>query len=323
MKKLCILLLCISLLGCEKKESTVSLEKDSTQYSVATPYKPSIANYALTSYDKENVEFLLTHVSQKYYKTNNSLLEEGQYLTNDLLKEWITSLNDIGEVKYDNITFKPQYITTIYEQNYLATNGNLKGLSLAIVLNPKQTYENNERILSKVIDNETVINFGKESANKLIKMLREKDEFKNINIVIGLYLEGTSYTSGKMAYVGQSDNTNIKLDNIDLRYELMDSSHVMEQDIDHYNRILAIKNALNNPKLYISSKGLYEGNTLKEVSIVITSTTLKQSEIISYSDIIVKEINNFNKDIDIKVYFKSNNKIKALLETNKLTFLEG
>lgn len=325
MKKWMILLLCIFvLLGCEKKEEVVSLEKDSMFYQIASPYKARVGNYTLSSYDKENVENLLTRLSQKYYKTNNSLLEEGQYLDNVTLKEIITKLNEVEAITIGDVSLEPKFISSIYEQNFLATNGNLKGISLAIILNPKQTYISDGKTLSKIVDEETILNYGKEKANQLLQLLREKEQLKDTNIVIGLYLESTSYLKGKMVYIGKSDGNKISLEQVNYRYEIMDSNIVMESDINHYNHVLAIKNELAIfPNVFVNAKGLYHKDTLEELELSISSSNFKQSEIIAISEDIMKQISSFDNNILVKVCFKSGQETKAIINENKLILLEG
>ena len=173
------------LVGCNKQEDKVEINYDNTYYQVATPYKESIGSYSIGDYDKEEVESMLMKLSTEYFKTNNSLYQEGQYLTSEEIKQLVTDYNNTEEIKVDDVTIKPSYITTIYEQNYLATNNVLKGISFAIVVDNKQYYDNNY----KIIDEKIVLDYALSKVNSLISYVRSKEELKKVDIVVGIYLE--------------------------------------------------------------------------------------------------------------------------------------
>ena len=186
MKKLLLILLLL-LVGCENKEDTIKISYDNSYYQVAVPYKENIGSYNIRDYDKEEVESMLSKLSTEFFKTNNSLYQEGQFLTTDEIKNLVTEYNNTDKIEIDNVEFTPSYITTIYEQNYLATNNVLKGISLAIVVDNKQYYENNKY---KVVNEEIVLDYALAKANDLISYMRSKDGLENINIV--LFTDGYS-----------------------------------------------------------------------------------------------------------------------------------
>ena len=309
MKKLFLILL-ILLCGCDKKEEYIEIDYDDSYYQVAKPYKASVGDYNINSYDKEEVETMLMNLSTKYYKLNNSLYQEGQYLTKEEIKELIIEYNKTEEIKVDNITIKPNYITTIYEQNYLNNNNTLKGISLAIVVDNKQYYDNNY----KIVDEEIVLDYALSKVNHLIDYIRKKDELKNIDILVGIYLEGDY--KGSFKYLGYTTNDSIKMDYINYHYQLLESNYVMKNDNKTYNTILAIKNSLKEYNLFINSYGLYKNKILNEVNITLNKSYFKTSEILDISKVLTANLNNFN-NVDIKVYFKSNNETRAFINKNK------
>lgn len=309
MKKLFLIFL-ILLVGCGKKEELIEINYDNSYYQVATPYKESIGSYSIANYDKEEVESMLMKLSTEYFKTNNSFYQEGQYLTSEELKELINQFNETEEIKIDDIKIKPSYITSIYEQNYLTNNNTLKGISLAIIVNNKQYYDNNY----KVIDEKIVLDYALDKVEDLFKFIRSKEELKNIDVVIGIYLE--SDYKGNFKYLGYTNNDKIKMNYVNYNYQLLESSYVSKIDNKTYNTILAIKNSLSDYNLYMNSYGLYQNKTLNEVSITLNKSYFKQAEILDISKILTTNLNNFN-NIDIKVYFKSNNITKAFINKNR------
>ena len=309
MKKLFLIFL-ILLVGCEKSEEIIEINYDNSYYQVATPYKESIGSYSITNYDKEEVEAMLMKLSTEHFKTNNSLYQEGQYLTSEEIKQLVTDYNNTEEIEIDDIKIKPNYITTIYEQNYLAVNNVLKGISLAIVVDNKQYYDNNY----KTIDEKIVLDYALSKVDDLLNYVRSKDELNKVDVIIGIYLE-ENY-KGSFKYLGYTTNDSIKMEYVNYNYQLLESNYVNKNDNKTYNTILAIKNSLNEYNLYMNAYGLYQNKTLNEVSITLNKSYFKQAEILDISKILTNNLNSFNS-IDIKVYFKSNNITKAFINKNR------
>ena len=309
MKKLFLILL-ILLVGCNKQDDKIEINYDNSYYQVAIPYKESVGSYSIKDYDKEEVESMLMKLSTEYFKINNSLYQEGQYLTSDEIKQLVTDYNNIEEIKVDDVIINPSYITTIYEQDYLATNNVLKGISLAIVVDNKQYYDNNY----KIVDEKIVLDYALSKVSNLLDYIRSKDELKKADVVIGIYLEDDY--KGNFKYLGYTNNDSIKMEHVNYSYQLLESNFVMTNDNETYNTILAIKKSLSDYNLYMNSYGLYQNKTLNEVSIILNKSYFKKSEILDISKILTTNLNNFN-NIDIKIYFKSNNNTKAFINKNR------
>ena len=309
MKKLFLILL-ILLVGCEKKEEIIEINYDNSYYQVADPYKETVGSYSINDYDREEVESMLMKLSTEYFKTNNSLYQEGQYLTTEDIKQLVTDYNNTDEIEIDGIKIKPNYITTIYEQNYLATNNVLKGISLAIVVDNKQYYDNNY----KIIDEKIVLDYALSKVDDLLNYIRSKEGLNKIDIVIGIYLE-ENY-KGSFKYLGYTNGDSIKMEHVNYNYQLLESNYINKIDTKTYNTVLAIKNSLSDYNLYMNSYGLYKNKTLNEVSIILNKNYFKQSEILDISKILTTNLNNFN-NINIKVYFKNNNVTKAFINKKR------
>lgn len=305
MKKLLLILL-ILLVGCEKQETINDVSYDDAYYKVALPYKDALGSYSIRSYDKEEVETMLSKLSTEYFKTTNSLYQEGQYLTNEEIKNLITEYNKTDNIIIDDVEITPSYITTIYEQDYLATNNVLKGISLAIVVDNKQYYNNQY----KVVDEKIVLDYAISKADDLISYMRSKEDLKNINIVLGIYLEDD--LKGSFKYLGSTNNETIKLEYVNYNYQLLESNYIMNKDSKTYNNFMAIKNSLNDYNVHLNAYGLYQNDIINEITMTINKSYFKRSEILSMVDIITKNLNNFS-NIDIKIYFKEDNITKAFI----------
>ena len=252
------------------------------------------------------------YLSTDYFSPNNSLYQEGQYLTTDIIKELLNNYNQTDKLLSDNVT-NPVIIKTIYEQDYVANNNNLKGISLALILDCNQSYKLDGRNYYEVLDEKEVLDFGKDRANKLLEYIRSIPELKDIKVVIGLYIESDNYVKGSFKYIGDTSKNKINLDYVNYNYKLLGSDDTSNNDINNYNNFQALKNSVGEYNLYINGIGLYKDNRLLKVDITISKNYLKQSEILSICELISKELNNFDNGIEIKVYFNSNNSRKAFL----------
>ena len=309
MKRLVLILLtCLLITGCNNEDQITKINFDNSYYQVATPYKATVGSYSIRDYDKEDVEKMLMMLSSEYFKINNSLYQEGQYLTTEEMKNLITQYNTTDEIVIDGIKINPTYITAIYEQDYLATNNVLKGISLAIIVNNVQQYDQN---LYKELDENMVLDYALIKAQELNSYMRTKEGLQDINIVICIYLEDDF--KGGFKYIGASTNDKLKLNYVNYNYQILDSNYVMNNDSNTYNTILAIKNSLSEHNVYINSYGLYKNKELQEVHIIINKSYFKRSEILDISSNIANNLSNFD-GINVKIYLKSNNITQGFIE---------
>lgn len=312
-----ILLFGILLTGCGEKEFE-NIKYDDNYYQIAKPYKDVVGSYSIASYDKNEVDLMLMRLSSNYFKTNNLFYQSGQYLTTKELKELINLYNQTDNIKVDKVEIDPNYIISIYEQNYLNYQNELKGISLAIVVNNKQYHGDSY----KIIDEEIVINYAKEKAVDLVKYMRNKEELQNVKIVVGIYLESNNTLAGSFKYIGETNNDSIDFKYINYNYQYLDSNYVMNNDTDTYNTVLALnQNISNYSTVYLSPIGLYQNDKLVEVNLTLTKGYFKNSEILSIIGDITSNLNTFDSNVKLNVYFKNNNDIKAYV-TRKNNELE-
>lgn len=285
MKKIVFILL-ILLCGCGKEEVLFNYNSD---YYKTAPYKKGVANYSIDIYDKLEVEKMLMNLSTNYFKINNSLYQEGQYLQNDEIKKIIEEYN--SEINQN-------FIISIYEQNYLTVSNELKGISLAIVVKCQD-------LSGQYLEQ------AKHAASKVVKYVYDKVKTR---IVVGIYLDNDGILKGGFKYIGENNKDEIDLKNINYNYQYLDSNYIMNNDISTYDAIYTIKNSLNDySNLYSSFIGLYQDNNLISVTVNLTKSNFNRSEILSIADIITNYFNLFNSKVEIGIYFKSNNNLKAYL----------
>ena len=315
MKKIiCILFLILLVTGCGDKD--INITYDDNYYQVASPYKVGIGSYSIRSYDKNEVDLKLMNLSTNYFKTTNSFYQEGQYLTSKEIKELINTYNETDEIVIDKVSIKPKYITSIYEQNYLSYNGELKGISLAMVVSNKQYYDN----YYKIVDEELVLDYAKEKALNLANYVKSKGI--NGKIVIGIFLESNNTLGGCFKYIGEYDKDKIDFKYVNYNYKSLDSNYIMNNETDTYNSILSMKKVIDNYEgVYLNPIGLYQDKKLVEVNLTFTKGYFKNDEVLSIINGIRSYLNVFSSDVKVNIYFKNNNDIKAYV-TRKNNELE-
>ncbi len=330
-----IILMLISLTACKQTEENfkkIEMEFDNEYYQIASPYKKSIGgNYVvnnnLNNYDINDIETSFMMLSNNYFKTTNSLYQEGQYLNREELKQLLShdKLNNHETIKVGPKKIKPYYLSSIYEQNYLAPNNNLKGITIGLIFNPYQSYENEFGSYNyEEVDEKTLEPLIKTSANEIIKYLRKKDELKDLKIVIGAYVLSSpnSMLPGNIKYAGITTIDSVELNKINYEYHYLNSNHVLDSDINVYNAFLKLEKDIKKVKDTISivAKGLYYENKIQNIEITLYSGTFNNSELLYLSELINKAMGNFENRLNIRVIIKTNDKIAAFIhkESNSL-----
>ena len=325
MKKLYVLLLIFLLVGCGKDKDIKLYETyDDEYYKIYTPYKERVGTYFLKTTNNinlEEVENMLMDLSKTYFDKNKLYYMEGQYLDNDFLKELLESSNDFKEITISNNKVKPKYITGIYEQNYLNSEGKLNGISLGIVLNPYQTYINSSNIVYyKNVDIKEMVDNVNDKMEFILSKVREIEELKNIKIMVGLFIQESpnSTLPGGYKYYGiTADN---KIDFKEVNYKYYDLDKISEIDSNNYEAYISLKDELNKllPNIYVSGYALYREEEINKMTINITYNGISRSTILYINQMISEEvIPNFSSNINIKVYIKNNNRIMSMVFKEK------
>lgn len=327
-----ILLLLVSVLvfsGCSKKEEADSeFNFNMDTYKIAEPYKESISgNYIngaiANNYDIDNVQTRLMELSTKYFKTTNYYYQAGQYLSSDKIKELLNKINTQDYIEMDGINLKPQYISYIHEQNYLDSSGSLAGISIGIVLNKYQTYQNSYgATLYKEIPEEELVQYAYEQMPNILTYLRQIDGLNNTRIIVGLYISSSpnSLLPGSYKYLGITSDNNISFHDIDYQFYYLDSNILMEKNIKIYDGFKDFCNQIDLKGIYISGYGLFYNNNLINASITVNSNYLNRDQLIFLEQKISEALlKGFDSDILFNVYIKVNNKIIGSVIKNKNT----
>lgn len=205
-------------------------EVQGDNYRTILPFKESQARGVLqdnmaNSYNGEDFENGLLHLSKSVFPTDNFLYQDGQYLDKNTVNAYLNpkySKDEIdhmsesekeskkatenlglnpshdGETKPEKIAeSSPAYLSNILEQDFYDTNDTkgkkIKGITIGLAMNSVYYYqkEKDGETYSKSLDNKEIEKQGKAMAQELLTRLRANKDLKNIPIHFAIYAQSS------------------------------------------------------------------------------------------------------------------------------------
>ncbi|MGM8216006.1 CamS family sex pheromone protein [Bacillaceae bacterium W0354] len=179
------------------------------EYRTMLPYEVSAARGIITNqvsnrYDIDELEQGLIRHASTVFDPEKYFFQEGQYLNDKTLLTWIDDLNPkkVSQVLDDDATVQehrqyheenPRILSHILEQNYLVlaeeNKVELGGVAIGIALKSELAYttEIGGPTYYLDINKEEMLEFGKETANKVLERLRNIKALNDVPILIMLY----------------------------------------------------------------------------------------------------------------------------------------
>lgn len=309
MKKIVILLIFILATGCNNSTVSSDISFNTDDYNIFMPYKEAVTssfaiNNEMNNYDPEIINNDLMMLSTNYFKTNNSFYQNPQYLTKEKIKEVLELLNRDDDV-----------FVAIQEQDYLASNGNLKGISFGLVINPY--FKNNESgytYSKKEITDE----FIRDNADKFIKKMRQISALEDIRIMVGIFYlnEPNKVFPGTYKYLGITSDNKVNLNKLDYNYYYLQDDFVANNNMNTYQMFEELKKQITNVNklAIVSGNAIYNENEIKRIEIKINGSFTKP-EIIYISNIIADAISSdliMDAKITAKIFI--NDDIASIVE---------
>lgn len=204
----------------ENVETTIipNHQLNDNYYRTLIPYKESasrglVVSNMNTKYDMREVESGLMRLSQREFNTNDYYFQEGQYLDAKTVKYWLARESQTRDEKEELQGLNPShldangaeleptvkaekapiYLSHIVEQNYLKKTDDtriaLGGMSIGLSLNTIYYYQKEQygEFFEQVLTDEQIEKAGKEMAEEIIHRLRQREDLKNVPIMIGLF----------------------------------------------------------------------------------------------------------------------------------------
>lgn len=306
------------------------LSKDN--YRTILPYRPSEARGVITQQvsnrvDIDEMEESLRRHSKEYFDPKKYYFEEGQYLTRDLVLDWIDDLNP-EEKEFDEDTsekekkkfFKenPRFLSHILEQNFLEKKDDdtveLAGVSLGIALKSVYRYQTEEGgpDYYEDISKSEMLKKGKKAAQEILERIRQIEGVENVPILIELYREEeqSSPVPGSFVartYVQGGDMKIDKWESIDEKHVLFPSEEAEEQYFEDYQLINnfgeEVAQFFPDYVGYVGD-GFYVDGELNRLSIDILLEFYSKGEVIGFTQYtygLVQEMLPNHYDLEIKI----------------------
>ena len=333
---------------------TNKLEEDT--YRTILPYVPGVArglivNKVRNRYDIDEVEQGLIRQAKDVFDTEEYFFQEGQYLTEDLLKDYLSrqlteeklreelaanedadpediqvGLNPpLNEKKYKKADKgkkkemqedSPQILSYIHGQNYLQRVNEDQmqrgGIAGALVLKSEYAFQTDigEPTLYTEIDEAELLKFGKETAEKVINRLRDREELADIPILVALYKENeaSGITPGNYltkAVVDPNGRTIGEWENINEKYVLFPSGEAERNHYDQYEAFTAFERDVGEffPNyIGVIGTGYFNGGNLHDLSIDITIEFNGKQEVVGFTQHVYRLVQeHFPNHYDVEV----------------------
>jgi protein involved in sex pheromone biosynthesis len=343
-----------------KDEEIVQKTEETTEQAIIPKYKISdeyyrtilpfksgkargLVNYTVYNrLDIDELEMGLMQVAQEHFDPNNYYFQEGQYVTSDMVEDWVgrqseknaeglnPPLNE-NEATTEQFRKNPKYLSHVMEHNYLKKDAENKvelggvviGLALKSVYNftePTMGYPREEAIPLAEIEKQ-----GKAIALQVLQRLHGIKALDGVPIVIALYQEKPreSVVPGNFfakAYVSGNSNSISKWEKISERYVLFPSQEGKDSYYDDYTRMINFKSDIEQyfPNFVgVVGRGYYVDDQLQEMTIDIPIQFYGKAEIIGFTEYITGlMLDHFPPYISVQVYITSIDGQEALIRWN-------
>ncbi|NMH71051.1 CamS family sex pheromone protein [Bacillus sp. RO3] len=291
--------------------------------------------------DMDEIETGLMSLSTKHFSPDDYVYEEGQYLKD--LRSWLrrksdsnkSGLNppldikeDMGwEQKMELEKKNPMYLAYIHEQNYVDSDGKIKGISLGLALNTVDyiRVEDENKLMhfdeAKIGDKQLEA-YGKKIADTVVSRVKGNKELKDVPIMISLYklqplnsvVSGNYISTG---YVDENDKRVKKWNDVSDKYFYFPSDEGEEKDRDLHNRIRDLEDYVSkyfsHQDIEFVGKALYQKDTLNKLVIDVHTGMVKETELIGFSQAIGPEIVDYFPHTPVYLYVKTPKGLKATI----------
>ena len=321
---------------------TQAIEARDSYYQMVIPFKPAAARglaqrQVSSSLELEEVELGLMRHSTDAFDPEKFAYQEGQLLNaedvsrllarKDKSNEGLTPLNPAyadGKAEVEDDKFvdankkSPLYLASIVEQNYMTKEDSgyqVGGVSFALILNREYVFQapNYGPTYTVKLDQKKVIAEGERMANELVSQLRKREDFKDLDINVALYMKSTqgSPTPGnyiKSAFVGTADQ--VKSGDwkaIDEKYYYFPSTSATSDVREDAQKFTLFSDRIADLFPDYSGmigKGFYQNGDLSRMEIDIPIQFYSRAELVGFTQHVVGLLENrweYNRNVPVRI----------------------
>ena len=321
---------------------TQAIEARDSYYQMVIPFKPAAARglaqrQVSSSLELEEVELGLMRHSTDAFDPDKFAYQEGQLLNaedvsrllarKDKSKEGLTPLNPAyanGKAEVEDDKFvdankkSPLYLASIVEQNYMTKEDKgyqLGGVSFALILNREYVFQapNYGPTYTVKLDQKKVIAEGERMANELVSQLRKREDFKELDINVALYMKSTqgSPTPGnyiKSAFIGTGNEVKSgDWQAIDEKYYYFPSTAATNDVREDAQKFTLFSDRIADLFPDYSGmigKGFYQNGDLSRLEIDIPIQFYSRAELVGFTQHVVGLLENrweYSRNVPVRI----------------------
>lgn len=321
---------------------TQAIEARDSYYQMVIPFKPAAARglaqrQVSSSLELEEVELGLMRHSTDAFDPDKFAYQEGQLLNaedvsrllarKDQSKEGLTPLNPAyadGKAEVEDDKFvdankkSPLYLASIVEQNYMTKEDKgyqLGGVSFALILNREYVFQapNYGPTYTVKLDQKKVIAEGERMANELVSQLRKREDFKELDINVALYMKSTqgSPTPGnyiKSAFIGTGNEVKSgDWQAIDEKYYYFPSTAATNDVREDAQKFTLFSDRIADLFPDYSGmigKGFYQNGDLSRLEIDIPIQFYSRAELVGFTQHVVGLLENrweYSRNVPVRI----------------------
>lgn len=271
-------------------------------------------------------------LSTDHFSTDDYYMSEGQYLKTTDLNQLLRRDADTSKYPYTlqaqrgttvGSVENPIMVSTVHEQDYYEKKGSeyvLKGISLAIVLDPRDESNNS---LTTSMDDSIVEEFGRQTINKLYDYLKTKDDLKDIpaNICV-YYATNTNESDINGRYILKSfcDGSVGSIETLNYRNYMFTSNEATKVDEETSSQFEIFKSNMKKAAteaVGVIGYGRYKDNQIQSMKINLNVNVKTYTELLYLISTAADELNNQFSGFDIKVLVYSQDQLEAMIIKDK------
>lgn len=256
-------------------------------------------------------------ISTEYFSREKHYFQEGQFLSNKFIINWIYNSNSIYEKSEEDKKKKePIILSHILEQNYINKKEEVEGISIALAFHKGTNGSVNDELIEKE---------RKKIAARFINDIQNNNEMPNVPLLLTLYQQETPNNVIPGGFIAKYYVPNGKWVNLNKQYKMLNA--IDKNKYPESNDFILFKEAIQDyfPGLHliIIGKGAYINNELTNIEIEIDSSVISYPQTIALTQYIASNLTfdstttvriiSFNKDIVLLKWNQSNQEIETYI----------
>ncbi|API91426.1 putative lipoprotein YerH [Virgibacillus pantothenticus] len=319
----------------EEQAIVPSYQLSAENYKMILPFKPGkargvIVGQVANRLDIDEMEEGLRRHSKEVYDPDKYLFQEGQYIDEETVINWIDALNPKKKEKASKEYHEknPRYLSHILEQNYLVKNEentvSLGGVSIGIAM--KSTYqfktEAGGPTYERNISQSEMMKQANKIAGKILENLREIEGLENVPVMMAIYREEDEASPVPGNFVAKTnipaDSSSVgEWESIGEKYVLFPSEEGKEKHFEDHELVTNFgKEIASYFPNYVGviGEGFYVNDELQKMSIEIPIEFYGKGEVVGFTQYaygLIQEM--FPDHYAIEVKITSSDKLESLI----------